>query len=178
MSPIHELTPHLMRVCVEQIQKTTQRDNTFHLLIQQMLESWPENCKSPPMILRPFWQLKDDLATEHSCITSKGRLFINEILISKCLQTLHNSHPGITYMQLKAHTSMFWPPINKEIGDHVQSYVPCKIISNPQQKEPAMLMEIPCRPWEIIGNGIYSYIIINITFYLLITTANYHRYRK
>ena len=51
---IHEHTPPLTRVHVEQIQKAIQGDKTLQLLIQEMLECWPEHHKNLPIILKPF----------------------------------------------------------------------------------------------------------------------------
>ena len=73
---ILEHTPQLSRIYTESIQKVIQEDKTLQLLIQQMLEHWPESCRKLPEILRPFWQWRDDLSIEHSCTTWKGRFFI------------------------------------------------------------------------------------------------------
>ena len=144
---IFEFTPQLSRMQVESIQKATQQDKTLQLLIQQMLEGWPESCRKLPQILRSFWQWRDDLSIEHSCITWKGRFFILIALMGHCcLKALCNGHPGVTKMTLRANGSMFWPNINKDIAKHVHSCVPCQTISNSQQKEPAIPIEVPSRP--------------------------------
>ena len=75
------------------------------------------------MIMRPFWQLEDDLFIENACITWKDKFFILAVLKSKCLKTF---------------LSMNWATINKEIADYVQLCVPCQTISNFQQKVPAI----------------------------------------
>ena len=36
-----------------------------------------------------------------------------------CLQALHQGHPGIVKMKLRAQTSMYWLGLNKEIENHV-----------------------------------------------------------
>ena len=77
---VHELTPQLSRIQAESIKKTTQQDKTLQLHIQQMLEGWPESCRLPE-ILRPFWQWRDNLSMEHSCITWKGTFFIPIALV-------------------------------------------------------------------------------------------------
>ena len=51
---IYELIPQLSRTQVESILKTTQCDKTLQLLIQHMLEGWPESCRKLPEILRLF----------------------------------------------------------------------------------------------------------------------------
>ena len=50
----NELIPQLSRIQVESIQKATQQEQTLQLLIQQMLEGWPESCRKLPDILRSF----------------------------------------------------------------------------------------------------------------------------
>ena len=165
----HELTPQLSRIQVESIQKATQQDKTVQLLIQQVLEGWPESCRKLPEILRPFGQWRDDLSTEHSCITWKGRFFISITLRGHCLKPLHNGHPGVTKMTLRAKGSMFWPNINKIIAKHVHSCVPCQTISNSQQNEPTSPIDVPSRPWKVLGIDIF---VQGNKYYLL--TADYY----
>ena len=45
--------------------------------------------------------------------------FIHGVLRSKCLQTLHSSHPNVTVIQLGAFSSMYWSNINKELMNTV-----------------------------------------------------------
>ena len=121
-------------VHAEQIQKVIKGDKTLLFYIQLMLEDWSEHYRHPPMILRPFWQLKYDLDIEHSCITWKGMFFIPSVLRSKCLQAHPNVHPGITRIQLGACTGMYLPIIHNEIANHVQKCVPWQTIVSSQQK--------------------------------------------
>ena len=109
---IHEPIPQLSRIQVEPIQKATQQDQTLQLLVQQMLEGYPESYRKLPEL--PFWLWRDDLSIEHSCITWNGRFFIPIALRGHCLKALHNGHPGVTKMRLRAKGSMFWPNINKQ----------------------------------------------------------------
>ena len=90
-------------------------DKTLNFPIQQMLEGWPEHCRSLTMILRHFWQLKAYLFIKYSCMSWKDRFFIPVVLRSKCLQTLHNGHPGITKMHLRTCTSRYWPTKTKKL---------------------------------------------------------------
>ena len=83
---IYELTSQLSGIQAESIQKATQQDQTLQLLIQQMLEGWPESCRKLPGILRPFWQWRDDLFIEHSCNTWEGNFFIPIALRGHCLR--------------------------------------------------------------------------------------------
>ena len=103
----------LSRTRVQSIQEATSQDKTLQLPIQQMLEGWPESCRKLLGVLIPFWQWRADLSIEDSCITWKGRFFIPIALRDNCLEVLHNGHPCVTKMSLRAKGSMFLPNILK-----------------------------------------------------------------
>ena len=68
----HEMTsqPYVHNQ-IAQVQRETREDQVLQLLMQQIMEGWPQHCKSLPVVLCPFWQLKDDLAIELSCDISR-----------------------------------------------------------------------------------------------------------
>ena len=47
---------------IERIQGATREDQILKLLIQQIMDSWPQHCKSLPVALYLLWQMKNDLA--------------------------------------------------------------------------------------------------------------------
>ena len=81
-----------------------------------------QHCKSLPVVLHPFWQLKDDLAIELSCVTYQGRFYIPSSMCKACLNLLHEGHPGIVKMKLRAQTSVYWIGLNKEIEEKLDPY--------------------------------------------------------
>ena len=85
----------------------------------------------------------------------QGRFYIPSVLRAGCLKALHQGHPGIVKMKLKAQTNMYWLGLNKEIENHVMHCEPCQVISRSQQKEPAIPMEIPSRPWQKLGDDLF-----------------------
>ena len=101
---IHEMTnqPYVHN-WIAQIQKATREDQVLQLLMQQIMEGWPQHCKSLPVVLHLFWQLKDDLTIELSCVTYQGRFYIPSSMHKACLNLLHEGHPGIVKMKLRAH---------------------------------------------------------------------------
>ena len=153
---IHEMTnqPYVHNR-IAQIQKATREDQVLQLLMQQIMEGWPQHCKSLPVVLCPFWQLKDDLAIELSCVTYQGRFYIPSSMHKACLNLLHEGHLGIVKMKLRAQTSVYWIGLNKEIEDHILRCEPCQINSRSQSKEPVIPMEIPNRPWQKLGTDLF-----------------------
>ena len=112
---IHEMTNQTyVHNWIAQIQKETREDQVLQLLMQHIMEGWPQHWKSLPVVLCPFWQLKDDLAIELSCVTYQGRFYIPSTMHKACLNLLHEGHPGIVKMKLRAQTSVYWIGLNKE----------------------------------------------------------------
>ena len=79
------------------------------------MKGWPEHVKQVPRNLKLFWQLRYDLSIEHGCVVFQGRFYISQVLRSHCLTTLHQGHPGINKMRLKAQTSKHSIGIGKQI---------------------------------------------------------------
>ena len=123
--------------------------------MQQIMEGWPQHYKSLPVVLHSFWQLKDDLAIELSWVTYQGRFYIPSLMHKACLKLLHEGHPGIAKMKLRAQTSIYWISLNKEIEDHILRCEPCQVNGKSQSKEPVIPIEIPNRPWQKLGADLF-----------------------
>ena len=153
---IHDMTKQpYVHNWIAQIQKATREDQVLELFMQQIMEGWPQHCKSLPVVLCPFWQLKDDFAIELSCMTYQGRFYIPSSMHKACLNLLNEGHPGIVKMKLTAQTSVYWIVLNKEIEDHILRCEPCQINSKPQSKELVIPVEIPNRPWPKLGTDLF-----------------------
>ena len=72
-----------------------------------------------------------------------------------CHNLLHECHPGIVKMKLRAQTSVYWIGLNKEIEDHILRCEPFQINSKSQSKEPVIPIEIPNRPWQKLGTDLF-----------------------
>ena len=90
--PIHDLTL-MSHVQVEAIQKATREDQVLQMLMQQMMQGWPDHIKLLSVALKPFWQLKDDLSTDHSCIAFQGRFYIPSVLRAKLSESSPSRAP-------------------------------------------------------------------------------------
>ena len=90
---IHELTPKLSNIQVKSIHKATKEDQVLQLLMPQLMSGGPEHSKQLPVVLRPFWQLKDHLSIGHRCITYQGRFYIPQVLREPCMKAITSGSP-------------------------------------------------------------------------------------
>ena len=73
---IHELTPCMTLIHVSMICEEQKKDATLQLLIQQLIQGWPNHCKEVDPALNKYWALRDDISIEDGCIAYLGRLII------------------------------------------------------------------------------------------------------
>ena len=151
------------------IKKAIQEDQVLQILMSKMIEGFPEHIKQLPVVLRPFWQIRDDLSIEHSCVAYQGRYYIPEAIREQALASLHIGHPGMLKMKLRAQQSIYWLGINKDIENHVMSCDPCQVNGRSQQKEPIIPFEVPNRPWQRVGIDLFHH---NNGWYLIV--ADYY----
>ena len=71
------------------------------------------------------------------------------------LKTLHTGHPGITKIKLKARSSLYWPGIDSQLEDAVNSCSLCQEYQKQQKSEPLLYHDIPPVPWYKIGTDIF-----------------------
>ena len=154
---VQEISPCISHLQLVHIKKTTQEDQVLQMLMSKMIEGFPEHIKQLPVVLRPFWQIRDDLSIEHSCMAYQGRYYIPKAIREQALASLHIGHPGMLKMKLRAQQSMYWLGINKDIENHVMSCDPCQVNGRSQQKEPIIPFEVPNRPWQRVGIDLFHH---------------------
>ena len=92
-STIHELTPCMTSIWVSMIHEEQKKDATMQLLIQQLIQGWPNHCKEVDPALNKYWALRDDISIEDGCITYLHRLMIPPNLRKSCMESLHRVIP-------------------------------------------------------------------------------------
>ena len=92
---VHEMSPCISHLQLVYIKKATQEDQVLQMLMSKMIEGFPEHIKQLPVVLRPFWQIRDDLSIEHYCVAYQGRYYIPKAIREQALASLHIGHPGM-----------------------------------------------------------------------------------
>ena len=96
-------------------------------------------------------------------------IIIPMALKQQMLDQLHTNHMGIEKMKLLACKSIYWVNINTDIEKHIKNCNMCLEFQQVQPKEKTVHHDIPIRPWEVLGAGIFHF---NNENYLCI--ADYH----
>ena len=73
------------------------------------------------------------------------------------LKKLHSSHVGIEATKRRAHDTVYWDTINKDIEEHIQKCSPCQAHKPQQQRESIQSFPVPQLPWEIVATDIFEW---------------------
>ena len=65
------------------------------MLMNKMIEGFPEHIKQLPVVLRPFWKIRDDLSIEHSYLAYQGRYYMHKAIREQAIASLHIGCPDM-----------------------------------------------------------------------------------
>ena len=91
-------------------------------------------------------------------IVFKGeRILIPRSLRKTIVANLHQAHLGIEKTKLRARETVFWPGINNDIEQVVNSCDICLESRNMDAKEPMLTSVIPEYPFQIVGTDLFHW---------------------
>ena len=93
------------------------------LFLALTLTGWPQNCEQ---VLIPYYRRKNELLIECGCLLWGSQVVIPFKLQEYVLSELHVSHPGIVRMKRLARKYIWWPNLDKELEELVQSCHACQ----------------------------------------------------
>nr|XP_049463733.1 uncharacterized protein K02A2.6-like [Anopheles coluzzii] len=127
--------------------RETKRDPLLKKVSVYISEGWPRNAAFTDELAR-FNARKDALTTVENCILFGERVVIPKKLQQKCLQQVHQGHPGVQRMKALARSFFYWPTIDADIEEWVKTCHPCQAAA----KSPAHSAPVPwpraAGPWQ------------------------------
>ena len=105
--------------------------------------------------IRHHLTVEDDLIT-HGC-----RLLIPRKMRRDVLSQLHESHQGSVRTKQRAHLTVYWPGIDTDIDNTIQSCKKCQDVLPSNVREPMMTKPKPERPFQEIAGDLCSYAGVN-----------------
>ena len=84
------------------------------------------------------------------CVMFKDRVFIPATLRQDVLSKFHENHPGIVAMKSIARELIWYPGLDKDIEQLVQSCVICQSVRSKPPQDTYITWPTPSRPWSRI----------------------------
>ncbi|XP_031334049.1 uncharacterized protein K02A2.6-like [Photinus pyralis] len=124
---------------LSQIQQETQNDTVLKQVYNFIMRGWPKYLNKDDVVLKPYFDKRNELTVEENIIMLGYRIVIPEILRKSILEELHSTHLGINKTKSIARSYFWWSTMNKEIENLILSYDAC-LVNRP---EPQKLV----KPW-------------------------------
>ena len=121
-------------VTAAEIASETAKDPLLSKVYYYTMKGWLQQTFSEEM--RPFYQRKEQLATDQGCLLWGMRVIVPAKLQSRLLKELYFTHPGVVKMKLLARSYMWWYKIDQDIEEMVRACENCAAQRNLLPKAP------------------------------------------
>lgn len=131
------------------VRDSTHTDPVLNKVYRYVQEGWPKALPaSADRELKRFHNQSDSLTTLQGCILFCDRLVVPSHLRKRCLDQLHQGHPGIGRMKAVARSYVYWPSLDVEIADYVRTCPHCAAASKAPAHAPPIPWPKSARPWQ------------------------------
>ena len=155
-----------VRVCLiqfsnprlEELRVATRQDSTLSRLMDIIFNGFPAYMRDLHNDVRPFWSFRDELCVEDGVILKGSRVIVPEQLQQQYLTGVHTGHQGITRLQQRVKSSIYWPGIDKDIEKVIRDCELCQRYqaSQPPEKPLPVADDLPNVPWHTLGTDMFT----------------------
>ena len=134
----------------EQLRSATAADATLDRLSYFVENGFPETRDTLPDELSVYWNYREALYVHDGVIMFKDRVVIPATLRRTVVTLLHSAHQGVSMMEARARSIVFWPGMTQDIQNVRDGCLHCCRNAPSQPATPAIPTHIPTTPFECI----------------------------
>ena len=142
---------------IREIRQHTNDDLALQPLKQTIQEGWPDHQSALLPLVVPYFSIRDELAVTDGLVFRGERLVIPKSLRSQIKKDIHCCHQGIESCLRRAREHVFWPGMNKEVKEWIQTCEACREFEQTPCKETLISHEIPDSPWQKIATDLFTF---------------------
>ena len=140
-------------------------DPTISLLVSTIQKGFPPILRELDSSLAPYWNIRNYLFVEENVVWYNDRIILPPSLRPRALEVLHSAHQGVSSMEDRARSVVYWPGITHDIQLTRSNCADCCKNAPSQAPLPAAAPEIPSTPFESIFAdffeiGGYHYLVV------------------
>lgn len=103
---------------------------------------WPAKRDDVEPSLRPYFNFRNELAAQQGVIYRGERVVVPLNLRKDMIKRIHSSHIGMEGCLRRARVSLYWPGMDAQVKDYIQSCETCLSTGSKQQKETMIPHEV------------------------------------
>ena len=133
-------------VTAEEVKSWSRQDPVIAKVIDLVLTGWAEGKYSHD--LKVFQLRKDELSVLDGCLLWGSRIVIPPEGQNRVLEQLHKCHPGISRMKSLTCSYVWWPGMDSNIEQLINTCVRYQQYQKSTDKAPIHPWEWPTKPWQ------------------------------
>ena len=133
-----------------QVRLWTDRDPVLSRVRDWILTGWPVKDGDGDNLFQPYVKRRYELSVEDGCVLWGNRIVIPQKGRKALLSMLHEGHTGIVRMKSFARGYVWWPNMDHELEQCVQSCNVCQLQRKSPPVAPSYPWAWPDRPWSRI----------------------------
>ena len=120
----------------KEYQDATAKDKTLSEILNFYKNGWPKNFMKQTGEIKHFLKIRENIHVREDLVYFENRLVVPLLLRKNILQSLHETHLGISKTKNLARQHFYWPGMSSDIENFIQSCYTCLRFSNNNVKEP------------------------------------------
>ena len=126
-------------------------DQAASTLATAVKQGFPPTLRECDDVLYPYWNIRKSLVvSDGDVVWYNDRVVLPSTLRPKALKILHSAHQGVSGMEERARSIVYWPGITRDIQQKRDSCATCCSNAPSQAPMPAADPNIPSTPFESI----------------------------
>ena len=152
----------VLSLSLEKLKEHSHNDTQYQRLLSKVkLGSFSNSFASEIPILKEFYNVRDRLSIVDNLVMyafedGNLRTVIPKDLRNQVIKQLHSANQGTTSMLSRARKSFYWPGMDRDINNHVESCRTCKEMSPSNTKEPLINSTIPEYPFQDVASDLFE----------------------
>ena len=148
---------YLSAMRLKDVAEHSKKDPVLFDLEKRISGGWPEKKDEVEESLRPYFAFRDELSVQHGVIYRGERVIVPLTLRKDMIQRLHSSHLGIEGCLRRARVCLYWPGMNAQVKEYIQSCEICLSTGSRQQKETMIPHDANSHPWSKVGLDLFDF---------------------
>ena len=111
---------------IQEVRLHINDDPALQLVKATIQQGWPEDKSTLSPTVTPYFRFRDELSVSDGLIFRGERLVIPRTMRSRIKRDIHTGHLGVEGCLRRACESVFWPGMNHEVKEWIQTCETCR----------------------------------------------------
>lgn len=157
-TPFDENTEHYLcaleegptAILLKEIKSESSRDEVLCAVMKAIHnQDWPSD-------LFRYQAFSKELGVIDGVVVRDERIVLPCNLRRRALAIAHRGHPGVVTMRRILREKVWWPCMDRDVGDFIQECAGCAAVSSQGPPEPMLRKEMPDRAWQEIAIDFFT----------------------